>query len=98
MRLVTRRVRIGVYDDGMNNIIVTLAVLVTTLTGCAVEQECAEPARLGMCVDVGGDIPVFRPCDQIDFVAEKCTFRVLDTTQIRALNQTMTEEACQQIR
>ena len=73
--------------------------LFLTLTGCAVEQECAESARLGMCVAIGaGDAPVFRPCDQIDFVAEKCTFRVLDTTQIRALNQTMTEEACQQIR
>jgi hypothetical protein len=98
VRLVTRRVRIGVYDAGMNNTIRTLAVLVLTLTGCAAETECVATARLGMCVDVGGDVPVFRPCDQIDFVAEKCTFRVLDTTQIRALNQTMTEEQCQQIR
>ena len=78
----------------MNHLNHTTLALLASLTACGVEPTSA-PERLGMCVAIGaGDAPVFRPCDQIDFEAETCTFRVLDTTQIRALNQTMTEEQC----
>lgn len=90
----------------LNNLNRFLASLTLTLTACGNAPDsvadalgqCPAPSPLGMCVDVGGDVPVFRPCDQIDFLSSTCTFRVLDTTQTRALNQTMTEEACQQIK
>lgn len=77
-------------------ILAALAVL--SLAACGEAPDDPELSPPGMCVSIADeDPPVFRPCDSVDYVAQTCTFRVLDTTQTRSLSFAMTEAACDEI-